>query len=697
MSDDRLNILIISEHRGTLDAAVIRDYLFAFEKYSRHRYYYCHNGRVLDENFDIDQFDAIVLFWSIWALGPGGSVFGIKERLKKSPSPKILFLQDEYQRVHQFNEFMDEIGVNLLFTCVAPSDFEAFYPKTRIPSLWDCHPVLTGYVPSYLESSKLRVGVKPKVDIGYRSRSVRYSLGQLGREKTIIAQRFTELAGQHGFTHDISVREEDRLYGKSWLTFLQSCRFQLGTASGASVIDFDGTIEEECRAYLAINPGAPFEEVRAQVFQPVDGKLVIETISPRLFEYAAVGNIMVLHEGDYRNVVRPDEHFISVKRDYSNLDDVVRRMRDEAFCDRLVRNANRDLIACGKYSYRSIIRKFDAILDAYPIHARNAAASRSRFYLTMARRGQYLIPVNGRDLVLPTRKGIFYLANLAAMWLAAHSTTIGRISRAIPSATRLDALMVHVVGLRAILAFRETTTMFNILWRQWRSRRDVPPEELVREVFLVLRLWYAHTGRSRIGEHFHASLDWDRDAGQLRLRVAPASSYLPLVTPRIVGWEGRHDAFWSALRDDWAAGRLTGIVWHHDEPLSDYIYMRVNNRYWVMLPAAMPERTFRLDTLANYGRDCADPMVALLRIAIEGGTLTEIPIVKAKHFLRATAKKIVLALRPIFRWPRTIVRDNDLDQRQAGEEVNSSIQSPRTQDRNRAAGVTGDHSDARVV
>jgi hypothetical protein len=656
MSEKRLNILIISEHRGALDAAVIRDYLFAFEEYSRHRYYYCHNGRVLTENFDIDQFDVVVLFWSIWAIGPGGSVFGIKERLKKSPSLKFLFLQDEYQRVDQINKFMDETGVNLLFTCVAATDFESFYPKTRIPSLWNCHPVLTGYVPTYLENPKLRRRVEPKVDIGYRSRSVRYSLGLLGHEKTTIAQRFTKLAGQYNFTQDISVREEDRLYGKNWLAFLQSTRFQLGTPSGASVVDFGGAVEEECSAYLAANPGASFEEVHAKILHPLDGKLVIETISPRLFEYAAVGNVMVLLEGNYRDVVGPDEHFISVKRDYSNVDDVVARMRDGAFCDRLVQNAHRDLIASGKYSYKGAIGEFDAILDTYSIGRRHAAASRPRFYLTMARRGQCLIPVSGRDVVLPTRNGIFYVANLAAMWLASRSTTIGRISRAIPAATRLDALMVHIIGLRAILAFIETTSMFGILWRQWRSRRDVPPEQLVREVFLILRLWYAHTGRSRVGEHFHVSLDWDRGAGELRLRAAPASSHTPLAAPRIAGWEGRHDAFWSALRADWATGRLTGITWHQDEYLNNYIPMRVTDRYWVMLSAALPERTFRLNAIAGYGRDCADPMVALLRIAVEGGTLTEIWIVRAKSLLRAAARKVALTLRSASHLARTIFK-----------------------------------------
>src|SRR5262249_59216484 len=124
-------------------------------------------------------------------------------------------------------------------------------------------------------------------DIGYRSRKLLYHLGALGQEKHTIAAKFQEIADRFGFSANISVREEDRIYGEDWLAFMRACRFSLGTESGASVVDFDGQIRKKCRDYLANHPQASFEEVGKHAFADVDGKVVVQTISPRIFEAAA--------------------------------------------------------------------------------------------------------------------------------------------------------------------------------------------------------------------------------------------------------------------------------------------------------------------------------------------------------------------------------------------------------------------------
>ena len=179
--------------------------------------------------------------------------------------------------------------------------------------------MLPGYVPRYLETAGLDVDSSRAIDIGYRSRAMPFDLGDLGQDKIAIAERFQALARAQGLATDISVLERDRLYGRQWVRFLRDCRCVLGTSSGASVVDFTGDIRRSCERYLALNPDAGYGDVKARFFADADWKVVIDTVSPRVFEAAALGCTLVQHEGLYGGVIRADEHFISVRRDYSNV------------------------------------------------------------------------------------------------------------------------------------------------------------------------------------------------------------------------------------------------------------------------------------------------------------------------------------------------------------------------------------------
>jgi hypothetical protein len=357
---------------------------------------------LIDTSFDFSAFDVILLFWSIYY--PGAALSGqLREKIAKSSAIKVLFLQDEYRHVRLYNKIMNELGVAVMFTCVAEKDHKIFYPPELIPSLQAIYSVLTGYIPSYLESCQPKPNPQRSIDIGYRSRSVPYYLGDLGREKTVIAQKFQEIALEYGFRADISVREEDRIYGDAWVKFLKSSRFVLGSPSGASVIDFTGEIARNCERHLALYPNASYEDVKQRFFADVDGKFVIDTVSPRIFESTALGCTMLMHEGYYGGILEADRHYICIKKDYSNIQEVITQMRDERYCLQISRNAYQELIASQKYSYREFAKWFDRVLDGH-VHpsARASVPSKFSYY---ARNylidGQALIPYSDGVYSLP--------------------------------------------------------------------------------------------------------------------------------------------------------------------------------------------------------------------------------------------------------------------------------------------------------
>ena len=141
-------------------------------------------------------------------------------------------------------------------------------------------------------------------------------LGELAHEKVFIGSEFSRRSKLKGLRVDISSREEDRLYGSDWDNFLGNCKAVLGTESGASVGDFDGSIESRGRRYLQQNPNANFSQFSNKILKKVEGNLPLNQISPRCFEAMALRTPMILFEGNYSGIISANRHYISLKKDF---------------------------------------------------------------------------------------------------------------------------------------------------------------------------------------------------------------------------------------------------------------------------------------------------------------------------------------------------------------------------------------------
>ncbi len=67
----------------------------------------------------------------------------------------------------------------------------------------------------------------------------------------------------------------------------------------------------------------------------------------------------MLFEGEYSGVLRPMVHYIPLKKDFSNFDQVVGLIGDPGVRAEIVENAHRDLIRSGRYSYEQFVAGVD--------------------------------------------------------------------------------------------------------------------------------------------------------------------------------------------------------------------------------------------------------------------------------------------------------------------------------------------------
>jgi len=148
-----------------------------------------------------------------------------------------------------------------------------------------------------------------------------------------------------------------------WIRFTTSCKAMLGTESGASVCDFTGRIQRNVEAHVARDPNVDFETLRRLYFEKEDGRIMMNVISPRCFEAAALRTLMILYEGHYSGVLQPWRHYVPLQRDHGNMAEVARVLRDPARAQEIVDRAFREVAQNPAYTFKAMVGLVDRVMS----------------------------------------------------------------------------------------------------------------------------------------------------------------------------------------------------------------------------------------------------------------------------------------------------------------------------------------------
>jgi glycosyltransferase involved in cell wall biosynthesis len=363
LTKPRLNVLVLYDD-GSIHVAAVREHLESFKNYSRHNIYYLpasveHPFPHIKFEPDFGAFDVLIIHYSVRISTRHHLPGVVAEAVEKFSGPKIAFLQDEYDTVEIARGWLERLNIGMVFTCVPELDIDKVYPRARFPDTRFVHN-LTGYVP---ESPLISLYRKPlrdrKVMIGYRGRQLPLHYGDLGQEKYEIGLRVRQRALELGVPVDIEVENESRIYGSGWYEFLANARATLGTESGSNVFDDDGSLARASQD----NPQMSYGEFRETYLAGREGPVNMNQISPKIFESVILHVALVLFEGSYSGVIAPGEHYLALKKDYSNLDEVLTKLNDVAFLEELTSRAFEHVIGKGLYSYSAFVQMVDRQID----------------------------------------------------------------------------------------------------------------------------------------------------------------------------------------------------------------------------------------------------------------------------------------------------------------------------------------------
>jgi hypothetical protein len=358
---DAPNVLVLYHLLQHPVRTAVRDHLLAIERHS--------DASCFPVNLAVRRiprwartvpFDLVVLHTTLlsalrWTPSGAPAVARRVLAIRDLPGVRVALPQDDFLRSDRVAELLGEIGVDHVFTPVPEHEWPKVYrrlDRSRVA----LHHALTGYLePHDVAVVEAHASDERPIDIGYRAWHAAPWLGRHGQLKTEVARVVGDAARRRGLRVDVSTRAGDTLFGDDWLRFLGSCKYTLGVEGGASVLDHDGTVKARTERYLAEHPDASFEQVEAACFPGRDGELELSALSPRHLESAASRTCQILVEGHYDGVLEPDVHYIPLRPDFSNVEEVLDRIVADRDRAGLVERAHRDVVASGRWTYARFV------------------------------------------------------------------------------------------------------------------------------------------------------------------------------------------------------------------------------------------------------------------------------------------------------------------------------------------------------
>jgi hypothetical protein len=254
----------------------------------------------------------------------------------------IVFMGNEYELIREKVEFLRSVAADFVCTQLPLEVGRWLYAN--------CASTTVLAMPHALNPTIYRAprSAARAVDIGFIGASYPPFIGDV--ERTRLVQTVAACARSWNLSCEIRSKNVPRA---EWASFLKRSKGTLGAESGTYYLDRDGEIISRGKAFLASRPDASFDDLHAQVFANPSVKHVSgKCISSRHFEAIGTRTCQVLLEGDYNGILDPGLHYISVKKDLSDLDHAIERFKDDAHREEIAETAYEYVLDAHTYAHR---------------------------------------------------------------------------------------------------------------------------------------------------------------------------------------------------------------------------------------------------------------------------------------------------------------------------------------------------------
>lgn len=262
--------------------------------------------------------------------------------LRRRRGKLVMFIGNEYDLLDEKIGFIGAVGAEFICSQLPTTAAQYLYRECGGSRILSAPHALN---PKIYQPG--RAAERP-VDVGFIGDLYWPFVGD--RERTELIEAFEREGERWGLRCEI---RRQRVARTEWATFLTRCRGTIGAESGTYYLNDRGRLLAAAREYnLLQHPEASFEEVFEKFYRGQPREVSGKSISSRHFEPIGTKTCQVLLEGDYNGVLVPDEHYISVRKDRSNVEEAVRRFKDESYRQAVVERAYEHVMANHTYAHR---------------------------------------------------------------------------------------------------------------------------------------------------------------------------------------------------------------------------------------------------------------------------------------------------------------------------------------------------------
>lgn len=259
--------------------------------------------------------------------------FTIPHRLKRvleyRRSKLLIFIGNEFKLIPEKISLINELNADYIASQLPLDTANWLYdgcPNAEVMS-----------VPHALNPDKFKPMIsqsKRAIDIGVRAYEYPWYLGD--KERTDILNYFVSMSDNGQINADISFDPNDRFNRDGWVNFLNSCKGTVSTEAGTSFLEKGDITRELVNKYVGLKTTKTFDEIYDKFFKnyknPVSGKC----ISSRHFDVIGTKTCQIMFSGRFNDILKPNEHYISLEKDFSNIDEVMERFLDDTYRSQMV-------------------------------------------------------------------------------------------------------------------------------------------------------------------------------------------------------------------------------------------------------------------------------------------------------------------------------------------------------------------------
>jgi hypothetical protein len=295
---------------------------------------------------DLVMVDATALAARYTRIGLGG----LRRAMDAVParSHRVAAPLDEFLGLQDLRQVLVETRIDLLLTALDPAVWDRVYPADQRPF------ALRRFLTSYIDDRLMRRAssdlARRPIAVSYRAWEASAWLGEMGVLKREVGLRAAAWAQAGGHRADVAVDGQRRLAGEAWIRLLGASRAVVGVEGGSSLLDPRG--ELPTRDPTPAGPEGWAPPASAVVLAP---EAEIRAMSPRHLEAVATRTFQVLVEGDYSGVLEAGVHYQPVRRDLSDIEAALDHSRDPRHAQAMADRAYDEIVASGRYSWRTVV------------------------------------------------------------------------------------------------------------------------------------------------------------------------------------------------------------------------------------------------------------------------------------------------------------------------------------------------------